>query len=297
MHAKATRNLELKTRNLIIMQKRKLGKTGNKLSIIGFGGIVVKDVSPQDADRIVGQAIDRGINYFDVAPTYGNAEDRLGPALKPYRDDVFLACKTTQRSAAGAEEELQQSLRNLQTDHFDLYQFHGVSSVDEVDQMLGKGGALDTFLKAREDGLIRNIGFSAHSEDAALKLLDSFEFDSVLFPINSVFWHKGNFGPRLVAKAQSQGIGILALKAMARRPVREGEEKRWNKCWYVPIESKDDARAALSFTLAQGTTAAIPPGHQELLWRACDTVEAGLDPNPSQNAPAFDGEPLFRSKM
>lgn len=275
------------------MQKQKLGKTDNHLSIIGFGGIVVKDVTPRDADRIVGQAIERGINYFDVAPTYGNAEERLGTALKPYRDDVFLACKTTQRSAADAEKELQQSLVNLKTDYFDLYQLHGVSSVDEVDQILGKGGALETVLKARNEGVIRHIGFSAHSEEAALKLLDSFAFDSVLFPINSVSWHKGNFGPRLVDKAQSRGIGILALKSMARRPVKEGEEKRWNKCWYVPIESPDDARAALSFTLAQGATAAIPPGHEELLWLACDAVDAGLDPNPPGDAPAFEGEPLF----
>lgn len=273
--------------------KKKLGKTDNHLSIIGFGGIVVKDVSPRDADRIVGQAIDRGINYFDVAPTYGNAEERLGPALKPYRDNVFLACKTTQRSAAESENELQQSLEKLETDHFDLYQFHGVSSVDEVEQILGKGGALETFLKARDQGLIKHIGFSAHSEEAALKLLDSFAFDSVLFPINSVFWHKGNFGPRLVEKAQDQGVGILALKSMARRPVRDGEEKHWNKCWYVPIESKDDARAALSFTLAQGTTAAIPPGHEELLWLACNAVDAGLDPCPPKNVPVFEGDPLF----
>ncbi|MFW5803462.1 MAG: hypothetical protein ACOCWJ_06045 [Verrucomicrobiota bacterium] len=108
-----------------------------------------------------------------------------------------------------------------------------------------------------------------------------------------MFWHKGNFGPRLVEKAQSRGIGILALKSMARRPIRDGEKQHWNKCWYIPIESKDDVRAALSFTLAQGTTAAIPPGHEELLWLACDVADAGLDPCPPKDAPAFEGEPLF----
>ncbi|MDF1514457.1 MAG: aldo/keto reductase, partial [Anaerolineae bacterium] len=101
------------------MKRRDLGKTGEKLSMVGFGGIVVKDETPASASNIVAKAIDRGINYFDVAPTYGNAEERLGPALKPYRNSVFLACKTTKRDAQHAEEELNRSLQRLDTDHLD----------------------------------------------------------------------------------------------------------------------------------------------------------------------------------
>lgn len=147
---------------------RILGKTGKKLSVIGFGGIMLNNFSQEFANELVSKAWELGVNYYDVAPTYGNAEERLGPALKPYRKNAFLACKTTQREAAGAQKELESSLRLLQTDHFDLYQFHGFTSVEEVEKVFGPGGAMETFEKARKEGKIKNIGFSAHSVDAAL---------------------------------------------------------------------------------------------------------------------------------
>ncbi|MCW4026735.1 MAG: aldo/keto reductase, partial [Candidatus Bathyarchaeota archaeon] len=114
------------------MERRRYGETGVELSVVGFGGIIVKDETPSSARRIVAEAVRRGICYFDVAPTYGNAEERLGPALEPYRDSVFLACKTTKRMKEEAEEELHRSLRLLRTDHFDLYQLHGVTTLEEV---------------------------------------------------------------------------------------------------------------------------------------------------------------------
>ena len=276
------------------MQKRVLGRTGKRLSVIGFGGIVVTDVSPADAAEYVARAIDRGINYFDVAPSYGNAEQRLGPALEAYRDQVFLACKTLQRSAKDVDAELNRSLERLQTDHFDLYQFHGVSSLEEADQVLAPGGALEAFIAAKERGLIHHIGFSAHSEDAALRLLDAFPFDSVLLPINLFCWRDGAFGPRVCEKAVEKGTGILAIKALARRPWQEGERKKWPKCWYSPIDSAPEARAALSFTLSQPVTAAISPSHVELLWLACDAADV-LRGSPSVLPEDTDlhGEPIF----
>ena len=145
------------------MEKRGLGKTGESLSMVGFGGVVVMNEEPSFASRVVAQAVERGINYFDVAPTYGNAEERLGPALEPYRKDVFLACKTEKRTAEEASEALHRSLELLRTDHLDLYQLHAVTKMEEVEQILGPGGALETFVKAREQGLVRYLGFSAHS--------------------------------------------------------------------------------------------------------------------------------------
>ena len=118
------------------MLLRRAYRDGTELSIIGFGGIVVSQVEQSEANDIVAWAVERGVSYFDVAPTYGNAQERLGPALKPYRESAFLACKTTKRDAAGAQAELEGSLRLLQTDHFDLYQFHGVSKDEEADQIL-----------------------------------------------------------------------------------------------------------------------------------------------------------------
>ncbi|MGB9900592.1 MAG: aldo/keto reductase [Pseudothermotoga sp.] len=179
------------------MEKRVLGRTGERLSVVGFGGIVVMNESVDSAKRIVARAVERGINYFDVAPSYGDAEEKLGPALEPYRDQVFLACKTMERTKEGAWRELNESLKRLRTDHLDLYQFHAVTTLDEVEAIFSPNGAMETFLKAREEGLIRYIGFSAHSEEAALAMLEKFDFDTVLFPLNWASWLGKGFGKKL----------------------------------------------------------------------------------------------------
>lgn len=256
------------------MERRQLGKTGEHLSVIGFGGILVMDEQPNAAARIVSQAVDQGINYFDVAPSYGNAEERLGPALEPYRKSVFLACKTGERSAAGALVELHQSLKRLRTDYFDLYQLHAVTKPEEVEVILGPGGALETLLRAREQGKVRYLGFSAHSEQAARALLDGFQFDSMLFPINWVCWHQGHFGPGALEKAEEKGVGILALKTLAKCKLQEGEERIWPKTWYAPVDTYEEALLAVRFTLSKPVTAAVSPGHVELLDWACRAAES-----------------------
>ena len=255
------------------MENRKLGKTGEMLSIVGFGGIAVSKETPEYSASLVAKAVERGVNYFDVAPTYGNAEERLGPALEPHRNDVFLACKTGKRDAVNAEEQLHASLKRLRTDHFDLYQLHGVKSQEEVDQIVGPGGALETFVKAREKGLVRFLGFSAHDEDAAVSLMNHFDFDTILAPFNWACWHKNNFGPKMLSEALKRDMGILALKSLAKRRWKEGEERRWSKTWYSPVDTLEEARLAYRFTLTQPITAAVSPGHEELLWWMCDTAD------------------------
>lgn len=255
-------------------------KDGIKLSIIGCGGIVLVGQDQEAANAEVARSIDRGVNYFDVAPSYGKgeAERKLGPALKPYRDKVFLAEKTGKRDAEPARLELEQSLKTLQTDHFDLYQFHAVTSLEQVEQILGPGGAMETFVKAREQGKIRYIGFSAHNQEAALKLLDSFAFDSVLFPINYVCCSNGHFGPGLLAKAKEKKVAVLALKALAFTPWATKQERKkssYPKCWYQPINDYEQAKSALRFTLSQGVTAAIPPG-DERIYRIALDIAAGF---------------------
>jgi len=247
------------------IEKRSLGRTGEMLSVIGFGGIVVMNATPEDASGMVKLAIDSGINYFDVAPSYGNAEIMLGPALEPYRKDVFLACKTTERTRAGARKELEQSLKNLRTDHFDLYQHHAVTKMEDVDQLLGPDGAMETFIEARREGKIRFIGFSAHSVQAAMALMDRFDFDTILFPFNYATWYAGNFGPQVMAKAHEKNMGILALKAMAKGPWKEGTDKsKYPKCWYEPLSTPEEIKMGLRFTLSHPVTAAVPPGETEL---------------------------------
>lgn len=252
------------------MERRLLGKTGEKLSIIGFGGIVVSQVAQADANRAVALAIDRGINYFDVAPSYGDAEERLGPALVPYRDRVFLACKTAKRGRDEALAELHQSLRRLETDHIDLYQLHAMTTDADFEQAMGPGGAIEALCAAREQGLVRYLGFSAHSVEVALRLLDAFAFDTILFPVNWVNYFNAGFGPQVIEKACQKGVGCLALKAMARTRLAQGESRPYPKCWYEPIDNPEEAALALRFTLTEPVTAALPPGDGRLFELALD---------------------------
>jgi predicted aldo/keto reductase-like oxidoreductase len=262
-----------KGEKMLAISKRHLGRTGEFLSVVGFGGIVVMDEEQAQANNYVAQAFDLGVNYFDVAPSYGNAQDRLGPALRPYRDRCFLACKTTQREKPGAEKELHDSLTKLQTDHFDLYQLHALTTVEEVEKACGPNGAMEVFLKAREQGKVRFLGFSAHSEEAALLALEKFDFDTILFPVNFVCWYQGNFGPRVIEKAAQKGMGILALKALAYTVVKEGVEKPCKKCWYIPSTDYEMQDLALRFALSKGVTAAVSPSEASYLWRALEIAK------------------------
>jgi predicted aldo/keto reductase-like oxidoreductase len=243
-----------------VLPRRGLGKTGERLSVVGFGGVLVMNEEPAAAERMVAGAVDLGVNYFDVAPSYGNAQEKLGPALQPHRKNCFLACKTTERSREGSRNDLEESLRLMRTDHFDLYQLHAMTTDEDVEKAFGPSGAMETLVRAREEGLVRHLGFSAHSETAALACIDRFAFDTVLFPVNCICWRNGGFGPAVVQAAAAKGMGILALKSLALGPVLEGEEKPFQKCWYRPIEDDVLSDLAVRFTLSQGITALLPPG-------------------------------------
>ncbi|MDR3707433.1 MAG: aldo/keto reductase [Capsulimonadaceae bacterium] len=258
------------------MEKRQYGQTGVELSVLGFGGIIVRDVTAAEADEYVGEAIGRGVNYFDVAPSYGNAQERLGPALRPYRDDVFLACKTGRRDATGAREQLEESLRLLQTGHVDLYQLHGMTSDEDVDQVFGPGGAMEAFVEARASGKVRYLGFSAHSVEAALAALSRYPFDSILFPFNYVTYEIADFGPQVMREAQKRGAARLALKAMARGPWKDGDPARseYPKAWYEPLADPTEAARALRYTLSLPVTAAISPGDIRLFRMALDIADS-----------------------
>jgi predicted aldo/keto reductase-like oxidoreductase len=245
------------------MKKRAYGPEKENLSIIGFAGIIVMNETQEDANRYVAEAIDLGVNYFDVAPSYGDAQDKLGPALAGRRNGIFLACKTGRRTRQEALDELDHSLKVLRTDHFDLYQLHGMTTQEDVNIALGPGGAIEAFLQAKTDGKIRHIGFSAHSDEAALALLDRFSFESVLFPFNWAAYLKKGFGQPTLAKAEEAGVSILALKALARCawPATLPEAERpYPKCWYQPIDDRVRAELALRFTLSLPVVSAISPG-------------------------------------
>jgi aryl-alcohol dehydrogenase-like predicted oxidoreductase len=252
-----------------LIERRQFGTTSDTISVLGFGGVIVTNVFPETASRYVSEAVEAGVNYFDVGPFYGNAQELLGPALAPYREDCFLACKTRERTAEGAQAEMEESLRLLKTDHFDLYQLHSLQSVeDDVNAVFAPGGAMETIVRARDEGKIRYIGFSAHTEEAALAAMEQFDFDSVLFPINYFAWNSDGFGSSVFEAARSKGMAVLALKTIAYRKWTREEFKSffrpWHKCWYKPLETIEEIETALRFTLGRPVDAAIPPGHWDL---------------------------------
>lgn len=279
--------------------KRALGKTGEKLSIIGFGGIVVMDESSDAASNIVAEAVDRGINYFDIAPSYGNAQERLGPALAPYRKNVFLACKTEGRTRDDSRKQLEESLRLLKTDHVDLYQFHALTKMKELDQVLGPGGAMETMEAAKKEGKIRYIGFSVHSQETALAALDRYNFDTILFPVNWVLFTQADFGPKILKKAQEKQMGILALKSMAKTvwPAEQKQNHPEPKCWYQPARYPDEATLGLRWTLSHPITAAIPPGDEKYFRLAMNVAQNYKPLEPREEQALFNGghgvEPIF----
>jgi predicted aldo/keto reductase-like oxidoreductase len=281
------------------IEKRSLGKTGEMLSVIGFGGIVVMNATAEDASKAVKTAIDAGVSYFDVAPSYGDAELKLGAALEPYRKNVFLSCKTESLTREDSRKELEQSLKNLRTDHFDLYQLHAITKLADVKKILGKGGAIETFLEARKEGKVRFLGFSAHSAEAAMALMQGFDFDTIMFHINFKTWYKGNYGPQVLGMAQEKKMGIIALKSMANGPWPEHvDHKGYEKCWYEPLKTEEDIKMGLRFTLSHPVTTLIPPGNEKLFMTALRLAPdlKPLEKNAIEaiKAKAQTGEPLFR---
>ncbi len=293
------RKFDFQRQKTDIFPKRTLGKTGQRVSIIGLGGLVVRDAEPSHAAAVVAEAIEKGINYFDVAPTYGDAELKLGPALKPYRDKVLLACKTEHRDRKAAEQELHNSLKRLQTDHFDVYQLHAISDVEkDVKAALSKAGAIQAFLQARKQGIIRYIGFSAHTPEAALAAMREFDFDTIMYPISFVCHYNSNFETAVLAEAKKQNMGIIAIKALAKQKLQnKSDRKHCPKCWYEPTADPKLAKIALSWAFDQGITVAIPPGEQSLYELAVELAPQTNPPTANQLAKlkkiASNCQPIF----
>ena len=250
------------------------GRTGMQLSKVSYGGIVsagnfegavCPEVDQKGSDRYVAWAIERGVNYFDAAPSYGDTELQLGNSLRPYRQKVHLSCKTLERDRKGAEKELKESLKLLHTDYFDVYQLHCISSQDDVEAAFAPGGVMELMRELKEKGIARNIGFSAHDEDAAIAMIQRYDFDSVLFPFNWFMHMAHGMGDRLLKVAKERNMGILAMKAFIERSwsSKERYASRYPKSWCKPIDPEDEAFgvAAMKYALSLGVDTLIPPGN------------------------------------
>ncbi len=206
------------------VQYRKLGRSGEKVSAIGLGGFhmaIPKDTA--ESTRIVRTAIDGGINFVDNCWDYhnGDSEVRMGQALRDgYRKKVFLMTKTDGQVKDVYNQQLEDSLRRLQTDMIDLVQFHEVIRPGDPDRIFGPNGAIEAALAARKAGKIRYIGFTGHKDpDIHLKMIETglkhgFTFDSVQMPLNVMDAHFRSFAHKVVPVAVKHGIGVLGMKPM-----------------------------------------------------------------------------------
>ncbi len=256
------------------MENRRLGRTGHMSSVLTFGAAALWKVTEAEAEAAIELAVEHGVNHIDVAPSYGQAEIRLGPWLEKHRNSVFLACKTGERSKAGAWESIKQSLDRLRVDHFDLFQFHGVNDVETLNVILGPGGALEAVLEAKEQKLLRHIGITGHRPFVLVDAIQRFQFDTVLFPLNRVLAaHRNDYTDFsiLLDQAQQKDVGTIAIKAVARQPW-QGPMHMY-RTWYEPFYRQADIDKCLWYTLSQGVTTAAMPGDLSLWPLLIDAAE------------------------
>ncbi len=251
------------------MEKRRFGRTGHESSVAILGGAGLGRVTQAAADRAMEQAIAAGVNHIDIAPSYGHAETLVGPWMVRERNRFFLGCKTTERTEQGAREELRRSLDRLKTDHFDLYQIHAITKMEQLDEVLRPGGTIDAILEAREQGLAKFIGITGHGNDAPaifLEALRRFEFDSVLFPINFVQYADLTYrrdAEALVAECKKRDVGTMIIKAIGKGVWREAP--RTATTWYVPFVDREHIQQGVNFALSQEVTGLCTAGDVNLL--------------------------------
>lgn len=257
------------------MKKRTLGRTGHDSTLATLGGAVfIYPVDEKKGDEFVKNALDAGVNHIDVAPTYGDAEARLGKWVKEYRDDVFLACKTRERTKSGAYGELMASLGRLQTDYLDLYQFHGLDDSGELERVVGEDGALQAFTEAREEGLINHIGITSHNPESIMRAFERMELDTVLLPVNYVLRahpEPRNYYVPVLEKAKRLGVGVIAMKSVAKGPYPT--EERTRDTWYEPFTTREGIEEALRFTLSQDVTTAATSSDMEIARTMIEVAE------------------------
>ena len=283
------------------MEKRRFGRTGHMSTIIIFGGFAVGLLSQREADEVVELLLDHGVNHIDVAPSYQDAELRLGPWLEKHRDRFFLGCKTQLRTKADAREELHRSLERLRVDSFDLYQLHAVTTMDELDECFATGGPLEAIVEARDQGLTQYIGITSHGLQAPavqIAALERFDFDSLLFTLNFQMWADEAYrrdAMTLLDKAAERDVGTMVIKTWARGPW--GATARRYHTWYEPFHDAEMIEWALRFTLSQPVTGAISAGDARLLPMILDAAERFRPMDEAEQAQllatAAEYEPLF----
>ena len=281
------------------METRRLGRLGHRSSVLVYGAAALSAVPQDVAEVSLQEALDGGINHFDVAAAYGDAELRMGPWVPAVRDRIFLATKTGERAAGAAWEQIHASLERLQTDRVDLLQLHAVGDLADLDRVTAPGGALEAAVRAQEEGLVGAIGITGHGDQAAathLEALRRFPFATVLTPLNPVLWRDPDWRSdyeALVAEVQRQDAGLMTIKTVARRNWPAGTRPT-HATWYEPYDDAERIRAAVSWVLSHAeVTGLATAGDVRLL---APILLAEADRMPVEEAEALLGlDPAYAS--
>jgi aryl-alcohol dehydrogenase-like predicted oxidoreductase len=227
-----------------------------------LGGAAFSDADPDTTESAFLAAVGAGVNHLDVAPHYGRAEALLGPCIPAVRDQLFVACKTLRHGADGVRAQLEESLGVLRCDHFDLYQLHAVTDLEELD---ARTGAVEAILAARHEGLCRWVGITGHglgAPAAHLEALRRFDLDTVMFPVNPQLWSVPAYrrdAEELLGHAGQHDVGVMAIKALAARPW--GDRDPTAATWYEPFTRREDVALGIRFALSTpGVHAFCTPG-------------------------------------
>ncbi len=262
------------------MQRRRLGRTGHESSVAILGGAAFALSTTDEAEPAFAAALARGVNHLDIAPRYGDAERSVGPLIPPVRERLFIGEKTTRRAADGVRAQLDESLRRLQTDHFDLYQMHAVTGIGVLDE---RRDAADAIMRARDEGLTRFLGITGHGLAAPatfVEALGRYDLDTVMFPVYPRMWADVDYrraAEELLSICADRDLGVMAIKAVARQPWRDDDRDRFATTWYEPRREPDSIARGVHFALSTpGVHAFCTPGDLALLPLALDAAERDL---------------------
>ena len=259
------------------MEKRRLGRTDHESTVVTFGTAGIGRVSQEVADRAVEQIIEHGVNHIDIAPTYGEAMERMAPWMPKLRDSMFLGAKTRERTRELAWANIESCMSRLGVETFDLFQLHSVGTMEDLDKVTGSGGALEALVKLRERGLTRWVGITGHGPDAPrvhLEALRRFDFDTVMFPLNATLYRNDEYrehAEELLSVANQRDVGIHTIKMLARGGW--GDRDREHTTWYDPHREQSEIDRALWWLLSQPMHTAPSVGDVELLLRALDAAQ------------------------
>ena len=259
------------------METRRLGRTGQTVSIVTFGSFALLEASEKEADATIEMVLERGINHFDVSPMYGRAEEHIGSWIKRNGKNFTLGCKTIERTREKVWEGINTSLEKLCVDSFDIFQFHAVDDINTLDILLGAEGGIEAVLKAKEQGLLKNIGITGHVPPLQNEALSRFDFDTVMFPLNRI--HAANirdwndYRP-LLERAKQKDTGVFAIKTTAKGAWDSPAPPHRYNTWYEPFDTKSEIEKSLWYALNQDITSAVSSGDMKLLPVIIDAAES-----------------------